>query len=325
MLRAGDRFERWSVLLFTMGLPRPLRLPLRQRALGRLELARARRAALLIVGHPKSGNTWLRSMISRLYQRRYGLPSDFVVKTDELHRRDPRIPPILATNAHYSYEAVVGERLAACAPRAELHDKPVVLLARHPCDVAVSWYFQFTRRQSEYKNELINHSLEQPVDRTTISMWDFVRHRELGLPFLVEFLNTWERNMSRIGRSLVVRYEDLRVDPGAWLRRVMDLMGAAFDDREIRDAVAYTSFENQRRLEVAGHFRRGGLALRRARDPDTLKTRRGVVGGYRDYFSPDQIAELDALVAERLSPGFGYGPPPAPERAASIRSSQRVV
>jgi hypothetical protein len=32
------------------------------------------------------------------------------------------------------------------------------------------------------------------------------------------------------------------------------------------------------------------------------------VGGYRDYFTPEQAAELEALVAERLSPAFGYVP-----------------
>ena len=36
--------------------------------------------------------------------------------------------------------------------------------------------------------------------------------------------------------------------------------------------------------------------------------RRGKVGGYRDYFSPEQVAELEALMRERLSPSLGYTP-----------------
>jgi len=32
------------------------------------------------------------------------------------------------------------------------------------------------------------------------------------------------------------------------------------------------------------------------------------VGGYRDYFSREQVAELEQLVNDRLSPVFGYTP-----------------
>jgi hypothetical protein len=304
----SDHFKRWSILLTTTPLPRPLRVRLRESALRRMEIGRARRAALLIVGHPKSGNTWLRTMLSRLYQVRHGLASDFVVKTDELHLRDPRIPPILATNAHYSYEGIVGEQLDAAAPRGALHAKPVVLLARHPCDIAVSWYVQFTRRQSAFKNELINHFLRSPVERSQVALWDFVRHEELGVPFLVDYLNRWERNLTGLSRSLVVRYEDLRSDTTRWLREITQLMGADFDEAEIADAVSFASFDHLRALEAGGHFGRGGLKRRRGGDPAVLKTRRGQVGGYRDDLSPARVAELDALVTERLSPSFGYGP-----------------
>jgi hypothetical protein len=31
------------------------------------------------------------------------------------------------------------------------------------------------------------------------------------------------------------------------------------------------------------------------------------VGGYQDDFTPEQIARIDALVAERLDPRLGYG------------------
>lgn len=309
MPRAGDYLKRWSILVPTAVLPRPLRASARQHLLGRLELARALRAELLIVGHPKSGNTWLRTMLSRLFQVRHGMPSDFVVKSDELARRNPAIPRLLATNGYYSYEGVIGEVLDADAPDSELRHKPVVLLVRNPCDIAVSWYFQFTKRQSTYKRELINHFIEHPIDRHSISMWDFVRHSDIGLPFLIEFLNTWERNISRIENSLLIRYEELRADPASVLPRITALAGWDFTEDEIADAVDFASFENLRNLETAGHFRRGGLNLRNAGDPETFKVRKGKVGGYRDYFEPEQVKELEELVAKNLSPTLGYGPP----------------
>jgi hypothetical protein len=47
----------------------------------------------------------------------------------------------------------------------------------------------------------------------------------------------------------------------------------------------------------------------RAKDrsnPDSYKVRRAKVGGYRDYFEDDQLADMDALVNSSLSPMFGY-------------------
>jgi len=41
-------------------------------------------------------------------------------------------------------------------------------------------------------------------------------------------------------------------------------------------------------------------------NPDSFKVRRGKVGGYRDYFTPEQIRVIDAMVEDRLDPVFGY-------------------
>ena len=94
------------------------------------------------------------------------------------------------------------------------------LLARNPIDIAVSWYFQFTKRQSAQKQELINHFIDHPVDRNTITMWDFVRHSDIGLLFLIEFLNQWEKTLVTCPNSLIIRYEDLRVHPVKTLTKI---------------------------------------------------------------------------------------------------------
>ena len=68
MLQISDGVKKWSVLAPTAVLPTRWRVAARRAALARLELTKAGRTDLLIVGHPKSGNTWLRVMLSRLYQ-----------------------------------------------------------------------------------------------------------------------------------------------------------------------------------------------------------------------------------------------------------------
>ena len=137
-------------------------------------------------------------------------------------------------------------------------------------------------------------------------------HSDIGLPFLIEYLNTWERNVSRMPHAIVVRYEYLLTKPIETLRRIVDLLDPTFSDTAVGDAVSFASFDNLRQLEAAGTFRRGGLQLQNRDDPDTFKVRRGKIGGYRDDFDVNQLAEMDALMASRLSPSLGYHPTGAP-------------
>ncbi len=301
-----DSHRKWAILAPTALLPKTLRIRTRERWLGTHELGKARRAGLLIIAHPKSGNTWLKAMISRLYQVRLGLPETWLHKSDEYSHSHPEVPRLAATNGIYSYEGAVGRALAVDPVDPDFRSKPTLLLARHPIDIAVSWYFQFTRRQSARKQELINATLERPVDRRQISMEDFVGHAELGVPALIDFLNLWERRLARLEHALIVRYEDLRAEPARELARVTALMGERFSEDEVAEAVRFGSFENLRRLEAGGRFKQGGLTLRDPKDPESFKVRRGKVGGYRDYFSNELTGELEEMLEKRLSPTFGY-------------------
>ena len=74
-----------------------------------------------------------------------------MLKTDELARADARIPRFCVTNGHLTYERVVRDAFADPNRAAQLGRRPLIFLARHPGDVAVSWYIQFTKRISPGK------------------------------------------------------------------------------------------------------------------------------------------------------------------------------
>jgi len=306
MFNLSDGVKKALIIIPTQLLPENARVALRRRRLAELELAKARAANFLIIGHPKSGNTWLKVMISRLYQLRYDLPESKLINTDEFARRNPNIPRLAATNGYYSYEGEVGKLLAAGAPDNPLRHKPVLFLARNPIDIAVSWYHQFTKRQSRAKQELINHFVDHPIDRRTVQMWEFVRHSDIGLPSLIEYENTWVRNIAALPHGMLVKYEELRAEPVPTLHKITKLMGEEFSQEEIRAAVEWGSFDNLQKLETSGTFSQGGMKLVNAGDPSTYKVRRGKVGGYRDDFPPEQVAELEALVRDNILPELGY-------------------
>jgi len=93
------------------------------------------------------------------------------------------------------------------------------------------------------------------------------------------------------------------------------------------DDVAFASVENMRALETKRVFWLAGSRMKPGdkANPESFKVRRAKVGGYRDYFSESELAQLDAMVEERLLPGFGYlakeQPAAAPQRAAAAAAA----
>ena len=110
----------------------------------------------------------------------------------------------------------------------------------------------------------------------------------------------------------------MRADPGRELGRALDFLGVAYSQRQIEDAVAFASYENMKQLEQTQVFRTHGQRLVPGDrgNPDSYKVRRAKVGGYRDYFDDEQLAVIDALMAARTGPLFGYLAEASPEAAA---------
>ncbi len=303
MAQIPDRYRRAAVIGGTAWLPETLRVRTRRTLLGALQRRQTREANVVIIVHPKSGGTWLRVMLFRLFQRKYGLPARRVMKTDELQHYNQILPRFIVSNGHYSYEAAVREVLA----NEPGDDKKLIFLARHPCDIAVSWHLQFTRRISAAKRELILHELRRPIDYKTIPLWEFVMHPELGLPGLIDYHNQWAEFFAGRDNALIVRYEDLRANTRAALQRITAQLGETFSEGELDEAVEFASFDNLRRLEEANYFHNASLRLQDRSDPKRYKVRRGKVGGFRDDFEPAQADKMEALVRARLNPVLGYG------------------
>ena len=189
------------------------------------------------------------------------------------------------------------------------------MLVRDPRDVAVSQYFQWKYRMRPVK-KLLN---DYPPHGADVSLFDFVMDPDAGLPKVIEFFEIWQRELPKVRASLVVRYEDMRVDPGAALGRVLAFLGTPGQPEQIAEAVAYASYDNMKRLEQEKVYWLSGsrLAAGDPANPQSYKVRRAKVGGWRDDFTPEQAAALDALLAARPLPPFGYGAGPAVLQRAS--------
>jgi hypothetical protein len=303
----NKRLTRTAVRAVSLFLPDARALDLERWRRGREDAWKLGRCQALFVSYGKSGRTWVRVMVSRYYQRTRGLPEHTIMGFDNYHRMDPTVPTIFFTHDNY-----VRAYLGHPDSRAPFFPYRTVLLVRKPQDVAVSQFFQWKFRMRPYKKALN----EYPPDGADITPFDFVMHSKQGIDRVVDFLNDWNRALPGFASVHVVRYEDLRANTAAELGRIMAFLGETVDEEAVADAVAFASVERMREMESTNYFWRSGSRVQ-ARDvsnPDSYKVRKAKVGGYRDYFTEEQIAEIDARVDARLLPGFGYTSGEAPDR-----------
>ncbi len=289
-------------------LPAATRVRLERRVRGWFEYRRLKRADVAVVSFGKSGRTWLRVMLSRFYASRHGLAEGGLIEFDNFHRQVPAVPRVLFTHDNYLGD-YTGERQS----KRDYAAHRVVLLVRDPADIAVSQYFQWRHRMRAHKKRLNGYPLDADLD-----MYAFVMGEAAGLPKVIRYLNEWLDARSTIEHLLVVRYEDLRRDTIGELARTLTFMAADPSPAELKDAVEYASYENMRAREQNSDADSERLRAVDTGNPDSFKTRRGKVGGYRDYFNAGQVAAIDGLIAATLNPELGYNQRPAVTAAREV-------
>jgi len=268
---------------------------------GREQYRKLQRADIAVVSFGKSGRTWLRVMLSRLYQQMHGLPENSMIGFDNFHRMNTAIPSIFFTHDTY-----IGDYTGRKHSKAPFYDKKVVLLARDPRDVAVSQFFQWKHRMKEHKRAINKY----PEGGSDVSVFDFVMKSDAGLVWVINFLNVWAREAHNLDNFFLLRYEDLKARPQEMLRTLAEFMGTPASDEQIREAVEFSSYENMKKMEAKNTFWLSGgrMTPGNRANPDSYKVRRAKVGGYRDYFDDQQVEQIEAMVSDSLLPFYGYTP-----------------
>jgi hypothetical protein len=293
------RVSREVILFFAFFLPPERKRALERHLRGKEEFRKLGLADVVIVSFGKSGRTWLRVLLSRFFQLRFGLRPSAFIGFDNLHRKNDGIPRVFFTHDNYLRD-FTGHQDS----KADFYDKKVVLLVRQPGDVAVSQFHQWKFRMRPHKKGLNKY----PEHGQEVDVFTFATDEDAGLPKVIDFMNGWAREMPRLKHLLIVRYEDLRRDTAGQLRRVLEFMGQQPTEQELADCVSFASVENMRKLEEKSAFWLAGSRMKPGdkANPESFKVRRAKVGGYRDYFDDRQTETLDAMTEERLLPGFGY-------------------
>lgn len=282
---------------------------------GKEEQRKLDAADYVVVSFGKSGRTWLRMLMSRYFQLRFGLADSSFLGFDNLNSKHAGIPRVFFTHDNYLRDYTGdGEGKQA------FYGKKVILLVRDPRDTAVSQFFQWKFRMRKAKKGLNDY----PDHEAEVETFDFVMNEDAGLTKVIGFLNEWAHELGNIQDVLVVRYEDLRNGTQEQLGRVLVFMGEQPAAEKLSDCVEFASVDNMRKLEEKRVFWLAGSRLqpKDKSNPNSYKVRRAKIGGFRDYFTDSQVEAIEARIADELSPAFGYHPSETatePAMAANVK------
>jgi Sulfotransferase domain len=251
-----------------------------------------RQADVVIISFPKSGRTFVRAMLGRLFQRRFGIDERELLEFPMLLRAPADVPRLLFTHAGDAMRTTSEIRLR---PEDYVHCR-VVLLARHPADVTVSRYHHLKHRSRDLARRRL---AQQPLA-------SFIWSEHGGIPAVVEFMNQWAA-LARSRRDVgIVRYEDFLSEPESTLADLAAKIGVEVDPADVADAADFGALGNLKKREREGYFRSPRLRAARKGDDASYKVRSGSSGGYRNSLDPEGVAKVDAYVAEHLDAVFGY-------------------
>lgn len=268
------------------------------------------RAEACLISFPKCGRTWLRFMLGRSFQQLFNLEhpnlNDKMLMLEPLAGLDPRVPRLMVTHdddPQWKKPEELGRS------KAKYKALKVIFLARDPRDTIVSAYFEQSKRVQFYLNSLKQEPHLRPYrDRIQPYAKDisaFIYEEVGSLNTLLEFYNLWAKNREIPKGFLLVRYEDLHAHPETELARILEFLNLKHSPEILQDAVAYTSFSRMRAMEKEEKYNTKIKAVN-LNDAESFKTRKGKVGGFRDYLRDEDIHHINQRIIQDLDPIYGY-------------------
>jgi len=271
----------WIELVAKALLPRKIRTHIRRVRNRRTFQQHLRPTDVFLLGHPKSGNTWLAYMLAILLTK---VRSSAVNLTNikeyvpSVHGRDHRISEF----SHLPNPRVFREEYPV---HAELYPN-VIYLLRDPRSVLVSLHHMY---QIECNDT--GKPMEKFLDDYFAHQGCFQRWNR-GLVRWDRQVQIWLQQATLQRRVLIVRYEDMVRDRRCALERVAAFAGIPFDRDRLALAVEQGSFEEMQKSED----RHGAEAYPGEMAKRGRFIRRGETDGWK--------TEMDDRLARRIETEF---------------------
>lgn len=243
-----------------------------------------------VVSWPKTGRTWLRILLGKALAESAGNATDDLLDTYALSRAADCDSVMFSHGGRFHlFDPSHYEQVQFNQRR--FNGKKVIFLTRDIRDTLVSSFFQESKRTEVFKGDI----------------GDFVRDPQLGARKVVSFYNLWHKNQDKVRDFTSVTYEALHNDPAAELGRLLTFLEMQDIPQDLlQTAVDYADFGNMRRLETSGTFNDSMMRPGRGNDAESLKVRRGKVGGFVDYLDDATQAYILEVVEQMGIPGCNW-------------------
>ncbi|EOY09658.1 Flavonol 3-sulfotransferase, putative [Theobroma cacao] len=140
-----------------------------------------------------------------------------------------------------------------------------------------------------------------------VSLWHFARGRSNFGPYWDHVLGYWKASQESPEKVLFMNYEDLLGDTINQVKRLAEFLGHPFSTEEekqgaVEKVISLCSLENLSNLEInkTGKYGDAEKAIE-----NTVYFRKGEVGDWKNYLTPEMGDQLDTIMEEKLS-GSGF-------------------
>lgn len=262
--------------------------------------------AAFLFSYPKCGRTWLNLQMGRAISQHFKVNYPNIMRLGEMAKLNPQIPSIRLTHEDQPHRKRPDELTKV---KSRFAGKKVIFMVRDPRDVFVSYYFHKSKREKPRSFWWFQKKRRETHTPFSGSLSDFLKEDIGGFDTIIRYYNIWAENKNLPKEFMIVRYEDMKKDPNTVLRKVLDFVGLeCITDAEVADAVEYAKFENMKKIESGNAVGSYKLKPGDKNDNDSYKVRKGKVGGYIEYFTPEEIELLNKKMADNLTPLYGYSP-----------------
>lgn len=250
------------------------------------------RSNVYLISYPKTGRTWLRMLMKTALHQHLGIRENDPLEFNELTKVDSRIPRISVVHddePHWKKPSELTQNKAKW-----YNDKKVILLVRDPRDTMVSLYIQMTKRWKVFTD----------TDKT---INEFIWQEKGALKSMIRYYNIWADNREVPKDLLMIRYEDIHSQPLECLKESIEFIGVGDVHEDTFDkAIETNRLEKLKKREASGEFTTHRLQPGVKNDPESMKMRKGKVGGYHEYLSNDESLKIRDYTYEHLDPWYGY-------------------
>ncbi|CAH8386502.1 unnamed protein product [Eruca vesicaria subsp. sativa] len=251
---------------------------------------------IILASFPKSGTTWLKALTIALFERlKTDTYSDHVLQSDNPHGLVPFLEMSLYLKSStpdlskFSSPRVFSTHMPFHTLQLPLKGSPckVVYVCRNVKDVLVSlWYFRSAHLQKEVEME----SLFEPLCKGVGFFGPFWEH----------VLSYWRGSLEDPKQILFMRYEEMKSEPTAQVKRLAEFLGCPFTEEEEEDGsvdklVELCSLRNLSGMEINN----SGKTFNNV--PYSTFFRKGEVGDFKNHLTTEMENKIDKIIQEKYN------------------------